>query len=202
MPTLHGAVPPGVSGSVIRKAQRRAEDDGRDIGRVLQGAKAKQSGANFEAELESTFTHLALRKEASIVKVEPKIAGWGSSLRVVRAGPFDYCGSYRGRAVAFDAKVETGATSYRHERKKMHQILALREFRDSGGVAFILLHCRELDGVWLLGNDDLDTLLRDTVKVCRRAPELSHFRPFIPRLRTFDRPEWDFLPAAVKLFTP
>lgn len=61
-------------------------------------------------------------------------------------------------AIAFDCKVITGAARYRHAERDRHQLESLLHFRAAGGRAFLLLHCRALDRVWLL--EDLDALWR------------------------------------------
>ncbi|MFL5561746.1 MAG: hypothetical protein ACJ79K_09755 [Gemmatimonadaceae bacterium] len=168
----------------------------------LTRARAKQSGRDFEMEIELANECYERRGLATVYRHHPAVEGWGRTLRVVGKGPADFSGVVRlttgaAIAVAFDCKVVSGSASYRHAPRDRHQLESLVRFRDTGGRAFLLLCCRVLDRVWLL--DDLDTLLHgDRIEIRRRTDDgFTHLLPVLAPSSDLDvargaRPHWDY----------
>ena len=179
-------------------------------GARLAGARAKQSGREFEAEIELANAFNERRGIAVVYRHHPMIEGWGRTLRVVGKGPADFSGVVRlptgtSAAIAFDCKVVSGSASYRHAPRDRHQLESLLRFRAAGGRAFLLLCCRVLNCVWLL--EDLDTLWRgERVNIRRRTDHnVEHHLPAISASSTLDtaravRPHWDYLRLLDKRF--
>lgn len=169
----------------------------------LAGARAKQSGRAFEAEIEAANACYERQGRAVIYRHHPTVEGWGRTLRVTGRGPADFAGvarvsDSRAAAVAFDCKVVTGRASYTHAERDWHQLASLLRFRQAGGASFLLLHCRALDRVWLLA--DLDALWRGERVPIRRhtTRSVEHLLPVLEPSTLTEvargvRPHWDYL---------
>ena len=186
-----------------RAIRRRLGLTSGDPNARLAGARAKQSGRDFEMEIELANAFYERRGLATVYRHHPAIEGWGRTLRVVGKRPADFSGVARlptgaAVAIAFDCKVVSGSPSYRHAPRDRHQLESLLRFRETGGRAFLLLCCRVLDRVWLA--EDLDALLRGkSVEIRRRGPQgYQHALPVLApsstrEVATLARPHWDYL---------
>lgn len=177
---------------------------------AARGAAARQSGASFEGELEATHRAYRRAELAVIARAHPPVGGIPGQLYYAGKGDVDYVGHVRGIPVAFDAKSEAGAASYKHDAGELHQLDFLLDWRDRGGVAFLLLVDRPAGALYLV-----DDLLR--LRQCASVPLRTHARgkslsvPVVPALhrteseRALDaalgRPVWPWLDLA-RLHSP
>ena len=185
-----------------RAVRRRLGLTSGDTSARITGARAKQSGRDFEMEIELANTFYERRGLATVYRHHPAVEGWGRTLRVVGKGPADFSGVLRltngaAVAIAFDCKVVSGSAGYRHAPRDRHQLESLLRFRETGGRAFLLLCCRVLDRVWLA--EDLDTLWRgEHIEIRRRAEDgFTHLLPVLAPSTDLDlargaQPHWDY----------
>ena len=185
-----------------------ASDSAIDHGAQDAGAQAKRSGRAFEREIEEANALYERRGVAVIYRHYPPVEGWGRSLHVTGKGPADFSGVMRTAsgpiAVAFDCKVITSAASYAHAERDIHQVERLLRFREAGGVAFLLLCCRDPTRLWLL-YDLVPLLQRQRVRVrsgCGDA--VADFLPFIEPSPLLDvakqiRTHWDYQSLVTQL---
>lgn len=186
-----------------RAVRRRLGLTSGDPNARLTGARAKQSGRDFEMEIELANAFYERRGLATVYRHHPPAEGWGRTLRVVGKGPADFSGVARlatgaAVAIAFDCKVVSGSASYRHAPRDRHQLESLLRFRETGGRAFLLLCCRVLDRVWLA--EDLDALWRgDRIEIRQRTDDgYTHLLPVLAPSKDLDvargaRCHWDYL---------
>lgn len=185
-----------------------------------QGAVAKQSGRGFEAAIERVNAWYAHQCEAAIERVPLPTEGWGSSLRVSGPSTVDFVGTAHVdgacRGVAFDAKVVTGAASFRvgthgTEEKDRRQLGYLLDRRNRFGYAAgYLLYCAELETCWVL--TELDRLVAGESIALRtkHRGEIVHHLPHctlplaaaaVPHPAS-GRPRLDYLPLLCSPTTP
>src|SRR5262245_54564930 len=96
--------------------------------------------------------------------------------------------------VAFDAKVQDAKSSiYHHERKRHHQLLALKEASNTGTAAFLLVFVPQIDRVVAI---DVATQFRDIILHGVRLYDRARtpLFPSIARGATSEIAEWDWIP--------
>ncbi len=72
----------------------------------------------------------------------------------------DYNGIYKGRYIDFDVKESRGKTSFPLKNIHAHQIEHLRSVHAHGGIAFLLIHLRVIDQVYLLPFEAIERFIR------------------------------------------
>jgi penicillin-binding protein-related factor A (putative recombinase) len=169
---------------------------------AVRGANARQAGRSFEAELEATHRAYAADGIAAIARAHPPVGGIPGALYYAGKGQVDFVGHVRGVPVAFDAKSEAGAASFKHGIDDYHELDFLLTWRAAGGVAFLLVYDRERDTVYLL--DQLEALRAgETVPMRTHARGRSIAQPVVPSLHRTDsaraldtalgRPVWPWI---------
>lgn len=168
-----------------------------------RGRAAHAQGDAFQAELDATHAALAAAGVPLVLsRGNPRVGGTpATGLFYAGKGDVDYVGTLEGRPVAFDAKSEAGAASYRHLERDMHELDFLLDFRRRGrALAFLLVRDVELGRVYLV--EDLAPL-RAGGAVALRAHARDGAAPLVPALerteqerllaQALGRPVWDWV---------
>ncbi len=109
----------------------------------------------------------------------------------------DYNGIYRGKYIDFDAKENHNKTAFPLANVSAHQVNHLRQVKEHGGIAFLLVAWNRYDEYYLLPFDVLNEFWEDSLKDGRksipyeafqkRAYPIQHgYLPRIPYLRVID----------------
>ena len=109
----------------------------------------------------------------------------------------DYNGIYRGKYIDFDAKENHNKTAFPLANVSAHQVNHLRQVKEHGGIAFLLVAWNRYDEYYLLPFDVLNEFWEDSLKDGRksipyeafqkRAYPIQHgYLPRIPCLRVID----------------
>lgn len=118
-------------------------------------------GKNLEIQIEFTNSLYARRKLAIVQKVptEWNITRKGFSIVSafpVRKSTVDFVGiQIGGRGIAFDAKSTKNKTSFPLSNIEQHQIDFLQDFKELGGIAFLLVYFELHNRAFVLMIDDL-----------------------------------------------
>ena len=67
----------------------------------------------------------------------------------------DYNGIYKGQYIDFEAKETLNKTSFPLSNIHAHQIEHLKQIDEHGGISFVLLYLKAIDGIYLLESNDL-----------------------------------------------
>lgn len=176
---------------------------------AARGAAAHRAGRSFEDELEATHVAYAGQGLAAIARAHPPVGGPPSALFYRGKGSVDFLGTLAARPhgipVAFDAKSEAGAASYKHSERDMHEIDFLLAWRSAGGLAFLLVLDRSIGTLYLV--DDLATLRAGgSVALRTHARGRAHPESIVPALHrtesellldhALSRPIWPWLAIA------
>lgn len=171
------------------------------------GKLAKARGQWFEKELEGVNNAYRIIEEAFIARVHPPVAGPPGHMRIVGAGPVDFMGVWKGRAIAFDAKTRDDPASFKYDVRDRHQIEALHDFNRSGGIAFVLIADSSRSMAYVLHGKALEQLhdgktvpLRSQV----RAGPVKFLHPYVLARSPFvvGRPAtWDYLRTIAHILT-
>ena len=122
-----------------RRGGRPANLTVADAVNVRQGALAQQTGRTFEDELEATNAAYLAAGLATIARAHPPVGGPPNALFYRGKGQVDFVGSVLGIPVAFDAKSNSDAASYKHDPRDYHELDFLLSWRRTGGVSFLLI---------------------------------------------------------------
>lgn len=187
---------------------------------VQQGATAYRAGRTFEEELEQANAVYAAAGVATIARAHPPVGGPPNALYYRGKGQVDFIGTIRstiagtvtagsgaphGIPIAFDAKSNSDAASYKHDPRDYHELDFLLDWRRAGGVSFLLLLDRPIGTMYLV--DDLDALRAGaSIALRTHARGRSLPMPIVPALhrteseRTLDvalgRAIWPWLALA------
>ena len=191
-----------------------ATGKGGNVASIRQGALAKQAGRTFEDELEATNAAYLAAGLATIARAHPPVGGPPNALFYRGKGQVDFVGSVTGASasaglpgipVAFDAKSNSDAASYKHDPRDYHELDFLLNWRRTGGVSFLLLLDRPIGTLYLV--DDLAALRAGaSIALRTHVRGRSHPQPLVPALhrseseRTLDaalgRAIWPWLALA------
>lgn len=167
------------------------------------------TGAGFESVLTVTHRYYEFRKIGRIRKQYPPFVktktGWqpraggagvdyaGHVNVITKIVPMDYefIGAPLGTRdsflilVAFDAKVQdVEHSTYKHDPKKQHQLIDLRDEADAGVSAFLLIYAPKVIRVFMLPiRNHFDDLLSGRgVKLYELAPDRRTVLPLVPSI--------------------
>lgn len=116
----------------------------------------KNRGKAFEQKIEVANKQYQERKMALIEKIPtPWVAYYDKRTKSSKAFPgkksiVDFQGVAHGRAIAFDAKSTRETTRFDLKNVEEHQVQYLMNFREQGGIAFLLVEFAKLDEVYLV----------------------------------------------------
>lgn len=133
------------------------------------GRAAKQSGGEFEDELEHENGDYAAQGLAFLTRAHPPVVGPPDRLRRAGSGGVDFVGVACGLPVMFDAKSRQNAASYRQDERDMHQLEELLANHRAGGLSFLLIRDPALSRVYLLTIPHIVRLHRGEPVALRRA---------------------------------
>lgn len=153
---------------------------------IKQGRIAQVSGANFEDEIIQANTYYSRRRIAKVEKIPSgaKVVGKRNGKPIWQATHktgCDFIGTYRGRAIAFEAKSTTNKTTFPLfvYKKKMvldHQVQFLKEFADAGGRASIIMDIRGAGKVFNIPIRVYITLAERALEEQKRAIPIKWFK--------------------------
>lgn len=173
----------------------------RDLASVRGGYKAQLNGATFEEEIIASNEWYALRKRGCVFRVPPPTAGFGSTLRYIGKGPPDFVGVLDESGVAFDTKSSTMKATYLHNPQTYIQLDRLLEFRNGGGLGFLLVKCPTMKIIWMIHMDQDLRDARDGRRVPLRDADrqkvVTHHQPYLREGTLLDMargtaPRWDY----------
>jgi recombination protein U len=119
-------------------------------------------GQAFEQLIEITNKQYALKGQATIQKVPvPWKVFYDKKTKRSKAIPeekstVDFIGASNGRAIAFDAKSTREVTRFPLSNIENHQILFLKNWKDNGGISFILVEFAKKRETYLLPFQSLE----------------------------------------------
>jgi len=119
-------------------------------------------GMSFEHLIERTNQQYAQKGIATIQKVPvPWKVFYDRKTKASRAIPerkstVDFIGCYNGRAIAFDAKSTRERTRFPLANIEDHQVKFLKQWKQNGGISFILVEFAKKHEVYLLSIDKLE----------------------------------------------
>ena len=135
-----------MGGLKLTPAQYRAVAGGvsKQSGAAARGRSNQQEGANLEERLKAYHAVLRAEGKARVIRVNPQIAFDSRGKPFVTGkGECDFAGTvYGGRSIAFDAKSREGK-SFSIDKDFAHQIEYLRQVRELGGIAGLLVFWKE-----------------------------------------------------------
>ncbi len=112
----------------------------------------------------------------------------------------DYNGVYRGYYIDFEAKETTNKTSFPLQNIHEHQIKHLHQSYLHGGIAFVIIHLKLTDEIYLLEAKDLYTFYERSFEG-RKSISYIELREVAHRIKENYAPRVDYLKVVDLLIT-
>lgn len=156
-------------------------------------------GMAFEHLINITNQQYFQKRRATIQKVATPWKVIRRGKKIVNAFPegkstVDYIGVYNGRPIAFDAKSTRETTRFPLANIEDHQVKFLKQWKQNGGISFILVEFAKKQEVYLLSIDKLEKWFLAAKNGGRKSIPYEYFLTNCDLVKSKDGILLDYLP--------